>query len=759
MGVIIPVDNDDLLFVEEFLNKKFKSKLGAINEITYNKLSRVGYSGVSIYIIDYLTTATGAKKKKVIFKIARRKGGSKLIDKLTNEEASYKEYVYNTLDHAPTAIEFYENSAYAGIAYPYKSFAEANTLNLHELFQQAFIEENSGVPDAEEKIYNEIKTVITAVYKVNLKKWMNDYQIISTDWNSQYDWYLRWERSKKRILSILNCENEDQEYVFYNERKFHNPVNVITKIKSETNDFITRVIHGDLHQRNILLNGKDHVEQPWIIDFEWTKGDMHFLVDYALLECSIKFQYLTSLMVDNEIFTFEKCLNNHLPNPPFKYRRIKELYIQISNIRALALEEYMSACKKLKLPISESKFQSEYLRSVILMTTGLLGVSNFEEVDKRGLVSSLIFLCNEYGSNTEISKKLNEIGETSIVRKYIFPAFKNDKFPQIYIDKGDDCSAFSLREDSNLVIASTDPCPLPVAWLLGDLDFSIYGWYSVLINLSDLASMGAAPIGIQLSVEMPEDMHIIEFEKFLSGVKEISELFSCPIIGGNVKDGSRFLSTGTIFGETSKHKLLLRNQAHDGDYIIVIGTMGLFWSAILDYNDRLYFSDNEIYKIINRPIPRVEEGLLLVENRLTSCGMDSSDGLISCFYEIAGQSGVDFYLDFSLILESLDQRVIDSAKHYGINHLVNIALSWGEWQLVTTISPNMLPEFQKVFKENPYHILGKVIAGDGHVRIHKEDVDYTIKDFGSKRFNSNSYFSNGLDAYKEYLKNDFLSPI
>ena len=74
-----------------------------------------------------------------------------------------------------------------------------------------------------------------------------------------------------------------------------------------------------------------------------------------------------------------------------------------------------------------------------------------------------------------------------------------------------------------VALISTDPCPLPVSWMLGDKDYKHYGWYSLLINVSDIAAMGGHVKGIVLATVMSPEMPFKDYERFLKGVKEASK--------------------------------------------------------------------------------------------------------------------------------------------------------------------------------------------------------------------------------------------
>ena len=94
---------------------------------------------------------------------------------------------------------------------------------------------------------------------------------------------------------------------------------------------------------------------------------------------------------------------------------------------------------------------------------------------------------------------LSEIGEFDLLKQYILPQSNLTKKN----DNND--AAFVMDSGGESLIWTIDPLPTPIAWLLGIKDPKILGWYTAIINLSDIAANGGEPEGLLVSVELPED--------------------------------------------------------------------------------------------------------------------------------------------------------------------------------------------------------------------------------------------------------------
>lgn len=345
---------------------------------------------------------------------------------------------------------------------------------------------------------------------------------------------------------------------------------------------------------------------------------------------------------------------------------------------------------------------------------------------------------------------LSDLGERKIIEviKEYFSEV-NDSFLKI----GDDCSATEIdRTKGDILVSTTDACPLPVAFLLGEEDYYTYGWFSIIINVSDVASMGATPTGILLAANAKNEMKLDDFKRFLKGAVDASKYHNCPIIGGNIKDAKRFECVGTAFGMVHKKDILTRSAAKDGDIVIAVGDLGYFWASVyakmknipLDSEDFDRISEN-LYK----PKAKVKAGLIL--SKYANACMDNSDGLSGALYEIAKQSKVDFNIDLDAI--EYDKTVLQVAEEVGID-VKRFSVGWGDWLLVSTVSKENIEDLKDEFKKAgiDYSILGKTKNGSGQVFLKDGSKFKTMNNFDDERFSKTSYFTNGLESYLEFLE-------
>ncbi len=360
--------------------------------------------------------------------------------------------------------------------------------------------------------------------------------------------------------------------------------------------------------------------------------------------------------------------------------------------------------------------------------------------------------------NEDITK-LSELGEIEILRSIIFSHHKRPiDLPNAL---GDDCVDFPSSALEDRIVWTMDPTPLPVPWLIGNTDYYIFGWYSVTINLSDIASMGATPFGLLLSLITSPEMTIGELKRFLKGVEDCCQMHNTYILGGNIKDGKEFSCVGTALGSVKNKQILRRRGCKEGDFIIAIGETGAFWAAVFSHINKLEVSEKYSSKLdiaLNRPVARVKEGQILSWGRLASSCMDNSDSIISCCYEMAFQNNLDFIL--TIKEDDLDPYYVSIFQKSKVNPLT-AACSWGDWNLICTIPAENFSKAQSRLKSmgSPVLLIGRVekpnntSKGASAYYLLNNDLKPLNKAICSERFTKQSYFIHGLESYIEILRN------
>jgi len=203
---------------------------------------------------------------------------------------------------------------------------------------------------------------------------------------------------------------------------------------------------------------------------------------------------------------------------------------------------------------------------------------------------------------------------------------------------GDDCAL--LKMDSNEELAITSDMLVSGRHFFPDANPEWLGWKALAVNLSDLAAMGARPVGFTLALALPE-ANSAWLEAFSKGLFAIANQFSCPLIGGDTTAGPLNICI-TAFGSIPKDKAVRRSGALEGDDIWVSGAVGdaRLTLAALRHEVKLEGGDFEAIAVrMHQPTPRVQLGIALRD--IANSALDVSDGLLGDLRHILKQSGKD----------------------------------------------------------------------------------------------------------------------
>ena len=203
---------------------------------------------------------------------------------------------------------------------------------------------------------------------------------------------------------------------------------------------------------------------------------------------------------------------------------------------------------------------------------------------------------------------------------------------------GDDCAL--LKTEPNHEIAITSDMLVEGRHFFADANPEWLGWKALAVNLSDLAAMGAQPMGFTLAVALPK-ADPAWLEAFSKGLFTIANAYSCPLIGGDTTAGPLNICI-TAFGAIPHNKSIKRSGALAGDDIWVSGTVGdaRLTLAALRHEIGLPQNDLEIIQArMHQPTPRVELGISL--RAIATSAIDLSDGLLGDLKHILERSKKD----------------------------------------------------------------------------------------------------------------------
>ena len=206
----------------------------------------------------------------------------------------------------------------------------------------------------------------------------------------------------------------------------------------------------------------------------------------------------------------------------------------------------------------------------------------------------------------------------------------------VVVGIGDDAAVLRPRDGEDLVV-STDALVEGVHFRLERVAATTVGRRAVVVNLSDLAAMGARPLACTLALAAPGGLSLAAFDGMLSGLVREAAAYGCPLVGGNIARASESSLTLTVLGAVERGRCL-RRRARVGDRLFVTGALG---AATLSRTraERRGGRDRHC------PVPRLDAGRRLARMPGPAGCIDISDGLVSDLRQLLSSSRLGAEVD------------------------------------------------------------------------------------------------------------------
>lgn len=273
----------------------------------------------------------------------------------------------------------------------------------------------------------------------------------------------------------------------------------------------------------------------------------------------------------------------------------------------------------------------------------------------------------------------------------------------VLLGVGDDCAL--LQPPSGEALAVTTDTLIagrhfPLSTAPGDI-----GWKALAVSLSDLAAMGAAPLGFVLALSLPTADEAW-LRGFADGLGALAREAGIPLVGGDTTRGSLSL-TITAFGRVPPALALRRDGARPGDLVCVTGTLGDAALALQRLEHARDDADERwLRRRLDRPTPRLAAGLAL--RGLASAALDLSDGLAGDLRHVLDASGCGAELHPAhLPMSPAFERLAAPAQRLALQ-----AAGGDDYELCVCIPSGRL-EAARAALDLPLSVIGAITAEPG----------------------------------------------
>jgi len=214
------------------------------------------------------------------------------------------------------------------------------------------------------------------------------------------------------------------------------------------------------------------------------------------------------------------------------------------------------------------------------------------------------------------------------------------------------------------------------------------GWVTAVASLSDLAAVGADPLGLVISVSTTPDADEAFVRGVAEGLDEACRAHGVFILGGDTNVTPSTSLTSCAMGLVPRDRALTRKGMAPGDAVFLSGQAGAGNALGLA---RLSGMPDDAYPESSyRPTAELGMGRLL-RGFASSC-MDTSDGVFATLDQMMRLNDTGFVVDCDCS-RMLAPDVLDLCKRTGTPRWLMAGGPHGEFRLLFTVPPEKVAGF------------------------------------------------------------------
>lgn len=310
--------------------------------------------------------------------------------------------------------------------------------------------------------------------------------------------------------------------------------------------------------------------------------------------------------------------------------------------------------------------------------------------------------------------KVGKVPE-NVLKRSVFKEIHTRR-PEVLLGAGvgEDCAAVKLAPDETLVM-STDP----ITGTAKDI-----GTLAILITVNDLASSGATPVGVLLTVLLPESVEEPELRKMMAQVEAACAQADVQIMGGHTEVtpvvNQPVISVCGV-GKVKDGRLISTAGARPGMDILVTKWIGIEGTAILakEKEEELLAKFSapfvEKAKALDVYISVQSEAAVAVRSGVSAMHDVTEGGIFGALWEMAEASGVGLEIDMKKI--PIRQETVEVCEFFGLNPYQLI--SSGCMLMAASDGNTLVRELTKA--GIPAVIIGKATEGNDRVLLNEEE--------------------------------------
>lgn len=242
------------------------------------------------------------------------------------------------------------------------------------------------------------------------------------------------------------------------------------------------------------------------------------------------------------------------------------------------------------------------------------------------------------------------------------------------------------------------------------------GWVTVMASLSDLAAVGARPLGLVISTSVEASRNDAFVSRIARGMEDACRSAGTFILGGDTNASTTISLTCCALGLVPRKSMMRRVGCKPGETVFVsngLGTgNGLGFVKLGHYPEPLF------PEYSYRPVARFKEASVV--GKYATCCMDTSDGLLTTLDQLMRLNGFGFAIECAWE-NILFPDVFRFCDRTGTPHWLMIAGPHGEFELVFTVPPGRVDQFLTASQQAGLHpIRIGTVQGSPDISLHMD---------------------------------------
>jgi len=313
--------------------------------------------------------------------------------------------------------------------------------------------------------------------------------------------------------------------------------------------------------------------------------------------------------------------------------------------------------------------------------------------------------------------KVGKVSEAVLKRSVLKQVKNKRKEVLLGAGVGEDCAIVKL-EPGEVLAFSTDP----ITGTVKDI-----GNLAIHITANDLATTGAEPIGVMLTILLPESVFESELKEMMQQIEKTCTELNIQVIGGHTEVTpavNQPVITVSGVGKVKEGALVTTAGAKAGQDIVVSKWLGIEGTSIIakekeeELLKKLPEALVETAKSFDQYISVVKEAGIAVKAGVSAMHDVTEGGIFGALWEMAEASGIGLEIDLKKI--PIRQETVELCECFDLNPYCLI--SSGSMLMAIDNGYDLVRALEK--KGIPAAVIGKATKGKDRVVVNDDEVRY-----------------------------------